>query len=287
VERVCGQGWFRRNGRLAVYCGAAMREMSEKGAAPLAPASVPLRERLRRVAVALSLGVANPLASARDGLARGVIRAGISVNAVTLAGPLAASLVFLPAYLGDQMLAGLVLIVAGAFDVLDGAVARISGRVTAFGGYLDSVVDRFTDFAVLFGLLVHIDRHWAGPQRVLYLALWGLTVVGSSTTAYTRARAETAIPSCKVGFMERPERTLTIIFGLLSGNLHIALWILAVMTNLISIQRILYTRLQLKGREPKSPLWLWTYPRITAPHFALCAIFIVSVILGHHLIPRP
>jgi len=264
-----------------------MREMSEATAPPLHPPPTRLRERLRRAAVALSLGVANPLSSARDGIARGIIRAGIPVNAVTLAGPLAASLVFLPAHFGAQVLAGAVLIVAGAFDVLDGAVARISSRVTPFGGYLDSVVDRYTDFAVLFGLLVYIERHWAGPLRVLYLALWGLCVVGTSTTAYVRARAETVITSCKIGFMERPERTVTLIIGLLSGNLHISLWILAVMTNLISIQRILYTRLQVAGREPRGRLWLWTYPRITAPHLALCAAFILSLVLGHHVIPRP
>jgi len=264
-----------------------MRHASETDAVPLQPAPIGLKERLRRVAVEASLAVAGPLASARDALARGVIRAGISVNAVTLAGPLVVSLVFIPAYLGDPVLAGLVLIVGGAFDVLDGAVARISGRVTAFGGYLDSVVDRYTDLAVLFGLLVYMERHWNGPHRLLYLVLWGLTLVGTSTTAYTRARAENLIPSCKVGFMERPERTLTLIFGLLSSNLHVSLVILAVMTNLISVQRILYTRLRLAGREPRSSFWLWTYPRITAPHFALCAIFILSLILGHHLIPRP
>ena len=135
------------------------------------------------------------------------------------------------------------LIVAGAFDVLDGAVARLSGGVSPFGGYLDSMVDRYSDFCILFGILVQIDRHWHGPQRLLYLILWGLVVVGTSTTAYARARAETVIPRCKVGFMERPERTVTVILGLLCANVHLSLWILAVMTNLISVQRILYSRL--------------------------------------------
>jgi hypothetical protein len=59
------------------------------------------------------------------------------------------------------------------------------------------------------------------------------------------------------------------------------------MTNLISIQRILYARLLMKGKEPKGQFWFWMYPRLTAPHFVLCATFILSLIFGHHLIPRP
>jgi CDP-diacylglycerol--glycerol-3-phosphate 3-phosphatidyltransferase len=261
--------------------------MSQADAGRLPPPLAGPRKLFRRTAVVLSTMVASPLSSARDGISRGIIRAGIPVNAVTLAGAVAASVVFLPAYYGNQALAGIVLIVAGAFDVLDGAVARLSRGVTRFGGYLDSVVDRYSDFAVFFGILVYIDRQWGGPPRLLYLILWGLSVVGTSTTAYVRARAETAIPLCKVGFMERPERMVTVILGLLSGNVHISLWILAVMTNMISIQRILYAQLQMKGEEPKGQFWLWTYPRETPPHFAVCAAFILFLIFGHHLVPRP
>ena len=246
-----------------------------------------LQEVFRRTAVALSNLVAGSMSSARDGISRGIVRAGIPPNAVTLAGPVVASMVLPPAYNGNQPLAGLVLIIAGAFDVLDGAVARLSGGVSPFGGYLDSMVDRYSDFCILFGILVQIDRHWHGPQRLLYLILWGLVVVGTSTTAYARARAETVIPRCKVGFMERPERTVTVILGLLCANVHISLWILAVMTNLISVQRILYAKLRMEGREPRGQFWFWTYPRVTAPHFAMCAAFILILIFGHHLVPRP
>ena len=246
-----------------------------------------LRKLFRRTAVVLSTMVAGPVSSARDGISRGIIRARIPVNAVTLAGPVAASMIFFPAYYGNQPLAGAVLVVAGAFDLLDGAVARLSRGVTLFGGYLDSVVDRYSDFAMLFGILVYIDRHWDGPLRLLYLILWGLSVVGTSTTAYVRARAETAIPLCKVGFMERPERMVTVILGLLSGNVHLSLWILAVMTNTISIQRILYAQVQMEGGEPQGRFWFWTYRRVTAQHFAMCAAFILILVLGHHLIPPP
>jgi CDP-diacylglycerol--glycerol-3-phosphate 3-phosphatidyltransferase len=231
--------------------------------------------------------VGGALSSARDGLAKGIIRAGIPANAVTLAGPVVASLVVLPAYHGSQLLAGVVLIVAGAFDVLDGAVARLSGGVTRFGGYLDSVVDRYSDFAVFFGILVYTDRNWDGRLRLIYLTLWGLSLMGATTTAYVRARAETIVPSCKVGFMERPERMVTVILGLLWGNVHISLGILAVMANLTAVQRVLYTRLLLEGAAPRGRFWLWTYPRVTASHFALCAAFILLLAFGHHVFPRP
>jgi CDP-diacylglycerol--glycerol-3-phosphate 3-phosphatidyltransferase len=246
-----------------------------------------LREILRSIAVAASKIVAGVFGFARDSIARGIIRVGIPVNAVTLTGPVAVSLVFMPAYFGKQWLAGLVLIAAGAFDMLDGAVARISRGTTKFGGFLDSVTDRYTDFLMLFGILVYLMRYVHGPHRTLYLVLWGFTAVGTATTSYIRARAETVIPECKVGFMERAERTVTIIIGLLAGNVHITLWILAIFSNLIGIQRIFYARLIMKGREPKGQFWLWRYPRLTAPHFVLCATFILFLIIGHWIIPRP
>lgn len=246
-----------------------------------------LREYLRAIAVALSKIVAGIFGIARDSIARGIIRAGIPVNAVTLTGPVAVSLVFMPMYFGKQWLAGLVLIAAGAFDMLDGAVARISRGSTTFGGFLDSVTDRYTDFLMLFGILVYLLRYVHGPHRTLYLVLWGFTTVGTATTSYIRARAETEVEECKVGFMERAERTVTIIIGLLAGNVHITLWILAFFSNLISIQRILYARMRMTGREPKGQFWLWRYPRLTAPHFTLCAALILFLIIGHYIIPRP
>ncbi len=245
------------------------------------------KEHLRNVAVGLSKIVAGVFGFARDGIARGIIFVGIPVNAVTLSGPVAVSLIFMPMAHGTQWLAGLVLIAAGAFDMLDGAVARISGGTTKFGGFLDSITDRYTDFLMLFGILVYLLRFVHGPERLLYLILWGFTVTGTATTSYIRARAENEIPECKVGFMERAERTVTIIIGLLAGNVHITLWILAFFSNLISIQRVFYARAIMTGREPKGMFWYWRYPRLTAPHFTLCAVLILSLIVGHLIIPRP
>ena len=241
---------------------------------------------LRAIAVALSRLVAGIFGFARDTIARGIIRVGIPPNAVTLTGPVVVSMAFIPVHAGNQSLAGLVLIAAGAFDLLDGAVARISRGSTRFGGFLDSVVDRYTDFIMLFAILVYTNRH-VHTHRLLYFTLWSLAVVGTATTPYVRARAETVVDHCKVGFMERAERTVTIIIGALAGNWHITLWILAIFTNLIAIQRIFYARLRMNDREPAGRFWLWMYPRLTAPHFTLCALLILSLIFGHHLISRP
>ena len=246
-----------------------------------------LREFVRAGAVAVSKFVAEVFGAARDALARGIIRVGIPVNVVTLTGPVVVSLLFIPMYIGTQWLAGVVLIAAGAFDMLDGAVARISKRSTSFGGFLDSATDRYTDLLILFGILVYLLNFVHGPNRRLYLVLWGLTATGTVTTSYIRARAETVISECKVGFMERAERTVTIIIGLLCGNIHITLWILAIFSNLISVQRIFYTHTVMSGREPRGNFLYWSYPRLTAPHFTLCTVLILSLVVGHLIISRP
>jgi len=245
-----------------------------------------LKDMLRALAVTLSKVVAGVFGFARDTIARGIIRVGIPVNAVTLTGPVAVSVIFIPMHQGTQWLAGIVLIAAGAFDMLDGAVARISGGTTTFGGFLDSVTDRYTDCLMLFGILVYLLNNVDG-SRLLYLILWALTTIGTATTSYIRARAENEIPECKAGFMERAERTVTIIIGLLAGNVHITLWILAIFSNLISIQRVFFARSVMSGREPKGNFWYWRYPRLTAPHFTLCALLILFLITGHYIIPRP
>src|SRR6185436_1780465 len=108
----------------------------------------------------------------------------------------------------DFRWAALVIIGAGLFDMVDGRVARATSQVTRFGGFFDSVVDRYSDLALLMGLLVY----YASINRPFYIILTAIVMTGSVMISYTRARAENSIPKCKVGFMERPERSvLTII----------------------------------------------------------------------------
>src|SRR6202040_4411457 len=108
---------------------------------------------------------------------------------------------------GHFQAAALVLIGAGLFDMVDGRVARQTNRVTRFGGFFDSVLDRYSDLALLMGLLV-----WYGSiNRPFYVVLTALVMAASVMISYTRARAENSIPKCKVGFMERPERVVLLI----------------------------------------------------------------------------
>jgi CDP-diacylglycerol--glycerol-3-phosphate 3-phosphatidyltransferase len=130
-----------------------------------------------------------------------------------------------------------VVIGAGLFDMVDGRVARASNQVTRFGGFFDSVVDRYSDLALLMGLLVY----YASINRPFYIVLTAIVMTGSVMISYARARAECTIPKCKVGFLERPERVVLIIIGALFNRMAQVLWVIAVLSNLTVIHRMIYT----------------------------------------------
>ena len=147
--------------------------------------------------------------------------------------------------------AGLVIIGAGIFDMVDGRVARATNKVTTFGGFFDSVIDRYSDVALFFGLLVYYAR--AG--HFFYLVLVAFVMVSSVMVSYTRARAESLIGSCKVGFMERPERIVLVIIGALFARwdaMAPVLWILAVLSTVTIINRIVYTYQQTRILDAKA-----------------------------------
>jgi len=138
---------------------------------------------------------------------------------------------------GNFFRGGLVIILAGLFDMLDGEVARVSRTETTFGAFYDSVIDRYSDVIILQGLVVYYARN----QMLGYVVLVGIVIMGSVLTSYARARAESLIPKCKVGFMERPERIVLLIIGGLAGRMEAVLWILAILGNWTVINRIYYT----------------------------------------------
>ena len=138
---------------------------------------------------------------------------------------------------GSFRWAGVVVIGAGLFDMVDGRVARASNQVTRFGGFFDSVVDRYSDLALYVGLLVY----YASINRFFYIVLTAVVMTGSVMVSYTRARAENTIPKCKVGFLERPERIVLIIIGALFLRMAAVLWVIAVLSNLTVIHRMIYT----------------------------------------------
>lgn len=138
---------------------------------------------------------------------------------------------------GEFLYAGLIVLCAAVFDLVDGPVARQSNRVTRFGGFLDSVLDRYSDLILLMGLLVY----YASINRFFYIILTAIAMTGSVMVSYTRARAENCIPKCKVGFLERPERIVLIIIGALTDHMAPVLWVLAVLSNITVIDRIMFT----------------------------------------------
>ena len=139
--------------------------------------------------------------------------------------------------LGHFFWAGIILIVANLFDMLDGQVARLSGRVTTFGGFLDSSLDRLSDMVVFVGLMVFYARD-TQYHSTLNVLLAGAALMGSVMVSYASARAESLIPKCDVGFLRRPERVVLLIIGGLTthpgssspflNRMPAVLWVLAV-----------------------------------------------------------
>jgi CDP-diacylglycerol--glycerol-3-phosphate 3-phosphatidyltransferase len=129
--------------------------------------------------------------------------------------------------------------------MVDGRVARETNRVTRFGGFFDSVLDRYSDLALFMGLLVY----YASINRFFYIVLTAIVMTGSVMVSYTRARAEVTIPKCKVGFLERPERVVLIILGALFDRMAPVLWVIAVLSNVTVIHRMIYTWQETKRLE--------------------------------------
>jgi CDP-diacylglycerol--glycerol-3-phosphate 3-phosphatidyltransferase len=153
--------------------------------------------------------------------------------------------------------AGLLMILANVFDMLDGQVARLRGRVTRFGAFFDSVIDRYSDIIVYVGIMVFYARD-TEKHSTLLVALTGLALVGSVMVSYSRARAESLDIACKVGFLERPERVVLLIIGSLTEigpasnpflhKMPQVLWVLAVLSHWTVVHRVYHTWREL--REP-------------------------------------
>ena len=146
--------------------------------------------------------------------------------------------------MGQFRVAGLVLILAGLFDMVDGMVARKLGQETPFGAFFDSIMDRYSDLIMYLGLIIFYGR----ADRINYVVLVGIVMMGSVLTSYARARAECQIPKCKVGFLERPERIVLLLIGSFY-YMDPVIWVIAVISNWTVVHRILYTRAVLRGKK--------------------------------------
>jgi CDP-diacylglycerol--glycerol-3-phosphate 3-phosphatidyltransferase len=186
-----------------------------------------------------------PLARLGDPLARALLRAHVRPNHLTVVG-LGVSVVAAAGIAqGRLRVAALLLAVAGLCDFFDGSLARLTNRVSAFGAFLDSVVDRYSDLIVLLGVVLHYER--LDDTRGVCLTL--VTLVGTIMVSYTKARAQSIGVACEIGLMERPERLIVLIAGAAFNLLSAAMVALGILTNLTALQRILYTRRAVAARE--------------------------------------
>ncbi len=133
--------------------------------------------------------------------------------------------------------------------MVDGRVARATSQVTRFGGFFDSVLDRYSDLALYIGLLVY----YASINRFFYIVLTAIVMIGCVMVSYTRARAESLIGTCKVGFMERPERLVLLIIGAVFNRMAPVLWVIAVLSTITVVHRMYYTWQQTELLEAATP----------------------------------
>ena len=169
---------------------------------------------------------------------------------------------------GSFLSAGVIMIVANIFDFIDGKVATESGQGSQFGGFWDSVIDRFSDLALSVGLICL----YSSLGRTDYVLITSIAMVFATMTSYTRARAESLITKCKVGFMERPERIVLFMIGAFTNRMAAVMWVIGVLSIVTVVNRIQYTYFELNHKpQPRrdGPLgWIvrafyWTDDRAT------------------------
>jgi CDP-diacylglycerol--glycerol-3-phosphate 3-phosphatidyltransferase len=159
---------------------------------------------------------------------------GVSPNVVTLMGTVLNLGVAWILAQGHMRIGGLLVPLAALFDALDGTLARMMGKRSRFGAFLDSTMDRFSEAILYLGLLFFYTRSGAGREILLIY----VTIVGSLMVSYARARAEGLGLDCKVGLLTRLERTIILTIALILDQIPTALWVLAILTNFTAFQRM-------------------------------------------------
>jgi CDP-diacylglycerol---glycerol-3-phosphate 3-phosphatidyltransferase len=172
---------------------------------------------------------------------------------------------------GRFMLAFVIMLVANIFDFIDGKVAHRLQLQSQFGAFWDSTLDRFSDLALLTGLIFLYSK----LDRSDYVMIAALTLIFSIMTSYARARAESLVERCKVGFMERPERIVLFMIGAVTNRMAGVLWVIFTLSILAVANRIYYTYLALNKLPMPSRsgvagvfnrAFFWTDERATLPY---------------------
>jgi CDP-diacylglycerol--glycerol-3-phosphate 3-phosphatidyltransferase len=183
--------------------------------------------------------------------------------------------------LGTFATAGVIMIIANIFDFIDGKVAHITGKHSQFGAFWDSTLDRFSDLALFTGLI----WLYAELGRNGYVLIATLALIFSIMTSYARARAESLIEKCKVGFMERPERIVLFMIGAFTDRMAGVLWVILVLSIITVSNRIHYTYLALNNKPMPEGLFarffFWRDERATLPY----DIWVVAILLFVGLVP--
>jgi len=187
---------------------------------------------------------------------------------------------------GRFMLAFVMMLVANIFDFIDGKVAHLAQLQSEFGAFWDSTLDRFSDLALLTGLIFLYSK----LGRSDYVMVAALTLIFSIMTSYARARAESLVKRCKVGFMERPERIVLFMIGALTNRMAGVLWVILVLSTLAVANRIYYTYLALNGLPMPSRdgvkgivnrAFFWTDERATLPY----DLWVIAILAFVWLVP--
>ncbi len=201
------------------------------------------------------------------------VRLGIHPNTLTLIGVLINVVAACALGVNRFLTAGVIMIVANIFDFIDGKVAQQTNTVSRFGAFWDSTLDRFSDIALFLGLIYL----YATLRRTDYVMVASLAMMFSIMTSYARARAESLIEKCKVGFMERPERIVLFMIGAFSNRMAGVVWVILVLSVFSVADRVILTYRVLE-KQPERPnaiahaplpvrmLWnafFWTFERAT------------------------
>lgn len=211
---------------------------------------------------------------------------GIHPNVLTLIGVLINVAAAWALAVDRFVLAGVVMVVANIFDFIDGKVAHITGKQSRFGAFWDSTLDRFSDLALFTGLI----WLYADLGRKDYVLVATLALIFSIMTSYARARAESLIAKCKVGFMERPERIVLFMIGAFTDRMAAVLWVILVLSIITVANRIYYTYLELE-EKPMPPttgvagvfwrFFFWRDERATLPY----DIWVAAILAFTWLVP--
>ena len=202
---------------------------------------------------------------------QGCVRLGIHPNVLTFTGVIINIAAGWALSQGHFLNAFWIMLLANIFDFIDGKVAVETGAVSKFGGFWDSVIDRFSDLALAVGLICL----YSSLGRTDYVLITSIAMVFATMTSYTRARAESLLPKCKVGFMERPERIVLFMIGAVTNRMAAVMWVIGVLSIVTVIDRIYYTYLELNHRrQPRAKglgglllrAFYWTDERATVAY---------------------